>query len=47
MTIAEQIARAKADYDNVYTAGYEKGKAEGGDGLISYIYNYTGLFQGA
>ncbi len=28
MTIAEQITRAKADYDAVYTAGYEKGKAE-------------------
>jgi hypothetical protein len=30
MTIAEKITRAKADYDEVYTAGYEKGKSEGG-----------------
>lgn len=30
MTIAEQIARAKTDYDEVYNAGYEKGKSEGG-----------------
>ena len=30
MSIAEQILRAKADYDAVYEAGYEKGKSEGG-----------------
>lgn len=30
MTITEKITRAKADYDEVYEAGYEKGKAEGG-----------------
>ena len=29
MSIAEQILRAKEDYDSVYEAGYEKGKAEG------------------
>ena len=28
MTIAEKITRAKNDLDEVYTAGYEKGKAE-------------------
>ena len=30
MTLAEKITRAKTDYDNVFDAGYEKGKAEGG-----------------
>ena len=30
MSIAEQILRAKADYDAIYEAGYEKGKSEGG-----------------
>lgn len=30
MTTAEKILRAKQDYDDVYSAGYEKGKAEGG-----------------
>ena len=32
MSLAEKIARAKTDYDEVYSAGYEKGKAEGGGG---------------
>ena len=31
MTISEKVIRAKADYDAVYNAGFEKGKAEGGD----------------
>ncbi len=31
MTIADKIIRAKADYDAVYNAGFERGKAEGGD----------------
>lgn len=30
MTLAEKIMRAKADYDEVFDAGYEKGKSEGG-----------------
>ena len=50
MTIAEQIARAKTDYDNVYTAGYEKGKAEGGGGgedLFQYATSGNGLFANA
>ena len=33
MSIADKILRAKADYDAVYEAGYEKGKSEGGGGL--------------
>lgn len=32
MTISEKIARAKTDIDEVYSAGYTKGKAEGGGG---------------
>lgn len=36
MSIAEQILRAKADYDEVYASGYEKGKAEGGDTEAAY-----------
>ena len=36
MTVAEQIARAKADYDEVYEAGYAKGQAEGGDTTAAY-----------
>ena len=35
MTTAEKIARAKTDFDEVYTAGYTKGKAEGGGGGIT------------
>lgn len=31
MTLAEKITRAKADYDEVFDAGYEKGKAESGE----------------
>ncbi len=34
MSIAEQILRAKADYDAVYEAGYEKGKSEGGEDYL-------------
>lgn len=30
MNIAEDVLRAKKDFDDVYEAGYEKGKAEGG-----------------
>lgn len=36
MTIAEKIARAKTDYDEVYEAGYAKGQAEGGDTTAAY-----------
>ena len=36
MSVAEQILRAKADYDEVYQSGYEKGKAEGGDTETAY-----------
>ena len=36
MSIAEKIARAKADYDEVYEAGYAKGQAEGGDTTEAY-----------
>ena len=32
MSIAEQITQLKTDFDEVYEAGYEKGKAEGGGG---------------
>ena len=42
MTIAEQIVRAKADYDEVYEAGYEKGKTEGGD---NYYDTFWDAFQ--
>jgi hypothetical protein len=41
MTIAEQIARAKQDYDEVYTAGYDKGKLEGGNTEEAYDNGYT------
>lgn len=30
MSIAEQVLQLKQDFDDVYEAGYEKGKAEGG-----------------
>lgn len=40
MTIADKILRAKDDYDAVYSAGYEKGKAEGGGGG-SYDQGYA------
>lgn len=33
MSIAEKILRAKTDYDEVYEAGYQKGKSEGGGGI--------------
>lgn len=36
MTISEKITRAKTDYDEVYGAGYEKGKSEGGDNETAY-----------
>ena len=41
MTIAEQLIRAKTDLDNVYNAGYEAGKAEGG-GEPSKVTDLTG-----
>lgn len=41
MTIAEQLIRAKTDLDNVYNAGYEAGKAEGG-GEPSEVTDLTG-----
>lgn len=41
MTIAEQLIRAKTDLDNVYNAGYEAGKAEGG-GEPADITDLTG-----
>ena len=50
MTIAEQIIRAKADYDEVYSAGYAKGKSEGGDSgedLFQYATNGAHLFASA
>lgn len=31
MTTAEKLLRAKADYDEVYAAGYSKGQSDGGD----------------
>ena len=40
MTIADKISRAREDYDAVYSAGYEKGKAEGGGGG-SYDQGYA------
>ena len=36
MTTSEMIIRAKADFDEVYNAGYEKGKSEGGTDLLQY-----------
>ena len=36
MTIAEQISRAKTDFDEVYEAGYDKGKSEGGNTEEAY-----------
>ena len=36
MSIAEQIIRAKNDYDEVYASGYERGKSEGGDTDAAY-----------
>ena len=44
MTIAEQILRAKSDYDEVYEAGYEKGKAEGGGEEIFYT-NHGSMYK--
>lgn len=44
MTIAEKITRAKADYDEVYNAGYTKGKAEGGGGYEQGVAD--GIEQG-
>ena len=41
MTIAEKLIRAKTDLDNVYNAGYEAGKAEGG-GEPSEVTDLTG-----
>ena len=36
MTTSEMIIRAKADFDEVDNAGYEKGKSEGGTDLLQY-----------
>ena len=36
MSIAEQITQLKQDFDEIYNAGYEKGKAEGGDTTEAY-----------
>lgn len=53
MTIAEKILRAKDDYDTVYEAGYEKGKAEGGgggvtpDNILYYATTFTNTYEGA
>ena len=45
MTTADLILQGKADLDDVYAAGYEKGKAEGGD--IDYDTVYAeGYTQG-
>lgn len=57
MTIAEKLTRAKSDYDEVYGAGYEKGKSEGGgDNYYDTFWdlyqnngnrtNYSGAFAG-
>jgi hypothetical protein len=43
MTIAEQITRAKSDYDEVYNAGYTKGKSEGGED--NYYDEFWNLYQ--
>lgn len=37
MNIAEQITQLKTDFDEVYEAGYNKGKAEGGGGNTEQI----------
>lgn len=52
MTIAEQILSAKWYYDEVYAAGYEKGKAEGGGGsqalgALYYAANIAYLYDQA
>lgn len=39
MTIADDILRAKADLDDVYAAGFEKGQSQGGGG--SYDQGYA------
>lgn len=36
MNIAEKSLRLKQDFDDVYAAGYEKGKSEGGDATEAY-----------
>lgn len=47
MDIAEQITQLKADFDEVYSAGYEKGKKEGGDNPLYYAKQPQTLFIGA
>lgn len=47
MSIAEKITRAKADFDEVYNAGYNKGQAEGGDTQGAYDQGVAdGIEQG-
>lgn len=48
MTTSEMIIRAKADFDEVYNAGYEKGKSEGGTDLLQYATFTNGnIFRSA
>lgn len=44
MTTSEMLIRAKADFDEVYNAAYEKGKAEVG-GADSYYDTFWDVFQ--
>lgn len=39
MSLAEQIARAKVDYDNVYEAGFANGHAQGEEAGADSAYN--------
>ena len=45
MNITEKITRAKADYDEVYAAGYAKGQAEGGDTTEAYNEALSALWD--
>jgi hypothetical protein len=47
MNIAEQITQLKTDFDEVYNAGKEAGKAEGGDSPFYYITTCDNILGGA
>lgn len=47
-TLAEQVVeQLKTDMDNVYDAGYQKGKSEGGIDLFQYATSLDGTFTNA
>lgn len=45
MTTAEKLLQLKQDFDNVYSAGYEKGKSEGGSGMSDVFLNNARLIR--